>query len=48
MQLFDWEVQFYSNIPVSEEYFEAMRFMKRIENNKKWQTRVKKRSLAYY
>ena len=36
VKLFDWQLHFYQHIPASEEYQEAMKFMRRIESNKKW------------
>jgi hypothetical protein len=54
-KLFDWEIQFFSHIPkgnsqkqYTKEIEDAIRFIRHIEANKKWQTRVKKRSLAYF
>lgn len=50
--MFDWEFQFFRHIPKngihSKDYQDSVRFLRRIEANKKWQTRVKKRSLAYF
>ena len=48
LKLFDWQVQFYQHIPVTEQYKEALQYLKKIESNKKWQNRVQKRSLAYF
>ena len=54
-KLFCWELQFFSHIPkgnaqkqYTKEIEDATRFIRHIELNKKWQTRVKKRSLAYF
>jgi hypothetical protein len=48
LKLFDWQYQFFKHIPKNDEFEEAMKFLRRVENNKRWQTRVKKRSLAYF
>ncbi len=56
-KLFDWELQFFRHIPkqaggnaqaYSKELEDAVRYIRHIEANKKWQARVKKRSLAYF
>lgn len=51
-RLFDWELQFFKHIPRTQqnakEYDDAVRMIRKIENNKKWQARVKKRSIAYF
>lgn len=52
-KLFDWELQFFRHIPKSlpihqKELDDATRYIRHIESNKKWQTRVKKRSIAYF
>jgi hypothetical protein len=51
-KLFDWELQFFKHIPKTgeyqKEYEESIRLLRRIEANKKWQARVKKRSIAYF
>lgn len=54
-KLFDWELQFFRHIPKSnasvqyaKELEDATRYIRHIEANKKWQARVKKRSLAYF
>ena len=51
-KLFDWDVQFFQHIPKTGPYQkdadDALRCLRRIEANKKWQIRVKKRGIAYF
>ena len=51
-KLFDWEIQFFKYIPKTglhqKDAEESVRLLRRIEANKKWQTRVKKRGIAYF
>lgn len=48
LKLFDWELHFFKYIPNNKESDEAIKYLRRIENNKKWQARVKKRSIAFF
>jgi hypothetical protein len=48
LKLFDWQLHFFQHIPRSEETDESIKFLRRVESNKKWQARVKKRSIAYF
>ena len=55
-KLFDWELQFFRHLPKmgapgglhQKELEDALRYIRHIEANKKWQARVKKRSIAYF
>lgn len=48
MKLFDWDLHFLKHIPQSPETLDAQRLLRRIESNKKWQSRLKKRSIAFF
>lgn len=48
LKLFDWDLHFFKHLPNNQETEEAIKYVRRIENNKKWQTRVKKRSIAFF
>ncbi|CDW82182.1 UNKNOWN [Stylonychia lemnae] len=48
LSLFDWEINFHNLIPDTLDQQENLKLLKRIEGNKKWQKRVKKRSIAYF
>jgi len=55
-KLFDWELQFFKHLPKPQgtsglhqkDLDDAQRYIRHIESNKKWQARVKKRSIAYF
>eukprot|EP00347_Sterkiella_histriomuscorum_P021471 403333864 len=46
--LYDWDSNFHKMIPKSQETFESQQILVRIENNKRWQARIKKRSIAMF
>ncbi|CDW79777.1 UNKNOWN [Stylonychia lemnae] len=48
IKLFDWQLHFFQHIPTSPEVEDANRCLRRVEVNQKWQTRIKKRSVAYF
>jgi hypothetical protein len=49
VRLFDWKIQFYDLIPTNNEMSKEIEDIKlKIEANKKWQNRIKKRSVAYF
>jgi hypothetical protein len=46
--IFDWETYFYQYIPKNEENDESVKILRRIVNKDKWQSRLKKRSIAFF
>lgn len=48
VKLFDWELNFFKHIPSTQESEECTRILRKIESNRKWQARIKKRSIAFF
>eukprot|EP00347_Sterkiella_histriomuscorum_P013888 403362980 len=48
VKLFNWNKHFFNHIPQSNEVDDANRSLSRVEGNRKWQSRLQKRSIAFF